>query len=522
MRNNPVIGKYLFLLIVLSTIIRAYIAATIELGNDEVYYRLYALYPDWSHFDHPFMVGAFIQFFSLDLLFDHAFFIRLSSVVFGGVNTWLIYLIGKELKNQWTGFYAALLYTASVYSFIITGIFILPDTPQSFFWLLSIFLMLRIIATEGSAGHNARLFLLLGLSLGLGMLSKYTTVFLWFGFMAYLLLYHRHWLKKPSLYLALLISAVCVLPILIWNIQNHFISFSFHSSRVDMSGYSLRPDTFFTELAGEFVYNNPVNFILIVMALVAAFRGRLDGKKSSVRLLLWLGLPLIVVFLVFSMFRSTLPHWTAPAYSGLIPLAALFIFQQQKKPNKPLFPKPILGALALLIVTLLLGVAQIKYGLIPMNRSEVPTQLGKNDPSLDMYGYHQMAKSFGGLVDRDRREGRMSSSPIVVGDNWFPLANLDYYVAGPLGLKCYGIGDLDRIHKYAWINKIQGGLSLGMDAYYITTSRAYRAPQENLSDYFEATEAADTIRIFRDGIIVKNAFVFRLKNLQRIPADPLQ
>ena len=114
-----------------------------EFGNDEVYYWTYALYPDWSHFDHPPMVGWVIQLFSLNLLFDSEFFIRLASVVLMTADTYIIYRIGKDLKDKRTGLYAALLYTASIYAFVITGIFIMPDTPLMLFWLLAIWMAVR-------------------------------------------------------------------------------------------------------------------------------------------------------------------------------------------------------------------------------------------------------------------------------------------------------------------------------------------------------------------------------------------
>jgi len=52
--------KYVFLLMGISLLLRALVAALTDLGNDEVYYWTYALYPDWSHFDHPPMVGWII------------------------------------------------------------------------------------------------------------------------------------------------------------------------------------------------------------------------------------------------------------------------------------------------------------------------------------------------------------------------------------------------------------------------------------------------------------------------------
>ena len=81
MNGEKQIRNALWILLVTSLLIRAMIAAFLELGNDEVYYRTYALFPDWSHFDHPPMVGWLIQLFTLNLFFDSEFFLRLASLV---------------------------------------------------------------------------------------------------------------------------------------------------------------------------------------------------------------------------------------------------------------------------------------------------------------------------------------------------------------------------------------------------------------------------------------------------------
>ena len=121
------------LLIVISTLVRGFLAANLELGNDEVYYRLYALYPDWSHFDHPLMIGVVMQVFSLNMLLQSELFIRMSSVVFGAINIWMMYRIGCQIKNERTGFIAAGLYVGSIYATVISGIFILNDNSLGLF-----------------------------------------------------------------------------------------------------------------------------------------------------------------------------------------------------------------------------------------------------------------------------------------------------------------------------------------------------------------------------------------------------
>jgi len=259
------IEKQLFLLILFSAIVRGFIAGFIEFGNDEVYYWTYALYPDWSHFDHPPMLGWVIQIFTLNLFFDSEFFIRLGSVVFGSINTLLIFLIAKKIYNERAGFIASLLYTSSIYCFVIAGIFILPDTPQSLFWMLSIYLLTNVVSADNNFSKQKFFLLLAAIALGLGMLSKYTTVFVWIGFGLYVLIYARKWFKTWQLYVSVLISFLLILPILYWNIQNDFISFTFHSERVDVSSSGLHLDYFFRELFGQIVYNNPILFVFLYL-----------------------------------------------------------------------------------------------------------------------------------------------------------------------------------------------------------------------------------------------------------------
>jgi len=512
--------KKLWLLIAVSTLIRGILAAVLELGNDEVYYRLYALYPDWSHFDHPLMVGLVMQVFSFNLFFDSAFFLRLSSVIFGAINLWLIFDIGKSIRNERSGFYAALLYTASVYSFVITGIFILPDTPQNLFCLLALRQMLRTLHYCPHQPESRIRMMNLGILLGLGMLSKYTSVFLWLGVLLYILFYNREWLKSRSLYFSILVSFIITLPILIWNMQNGFVSFGFQGERINILEASLNFNYFITELIGEFFYNNPVNFVLIMIAIIAGLRGKLQMNKAHIRIVLLATLPLIMSFLVFSLFRSTLPHWSAPAYTSLIVLAAVWL-DQKREISKSGIPASIIGALSILTIILVLGTLQIRFALFDIDHSTNYHDLGKYDPSLDLTGFRQTGEKFAKIVQRDQENGLMPKDAVLAGNNWFPLANYDYYAASPIGMKVYGFGSLNRIHKYAWINQINGGFSLGMDAYYLTDSRDYHSPFGVFEDYFEQVEAADTIQIYTGNKIIKRAFVFRLKNLQKTPADYL-
>ena len=526
------IKRMLIWLLAVSAIVRGIMAAWLEFGNDEVYYWTYALYPDWSHFDHPPMVGWMIQLFSLNLLLDNEFFIRLASVVLMTADTYIIYRIGKDIKDAQTGFYAALLYTASVYCFVITGIFIMPDTPLMLFWLLAIWMAiryfagllrfarndadddtLRVIARRNDEAIQKNSYLLFfGLFAGLAMLSKYSGVFLWVGIGLYILVFNRKQLKNPYLYVSLLLSALCCIPILYWNLQYDFISFSFHGDRVGLGKINFA--TFGTEVAGEFLYNNPVNFVLIVIAVIAAFKRKIHLEKPIQRLLLCTTLPLIAAFLLISLTRPTLPHWNAPAYSTLILLAACHLSDKNSiKEGHAIIPKGIVAALCVMLFVVVFGAAEIQTGFIPLDRHTEPEMLGRNDFTLDMYGWRQLESKFSDLRERKIAEGTMHEDDGIVADEWFPLANLDYYVARPLGMKVMGIGYPDKLHKYLWINGERGGFTKGEDFWFLTDSRYYKRPEALYPGGFQSIESIDTITIERGGKPAKNFFVYACKGL---------
>lgn len=512
----------LIFLLAISSVARLLIAAFTELGNDEVYYINYAIYPDLSHFDHPPITGWIIQLFSLNLLFDSELFIRLGAVVLGTFNTWFIYLIGKEIKDDTTGWYAALLYTASFYTFVISGIFMMPDAPQTFFWLLTILIFIKAIKNGPDGEGVNRLILFAGISGGLALLSKYTSVFLFTGAGLYFLLFDRKWLIKWQMYAAVIISFLIFLPVIIWNIHYDFISFNFHTDRVEVVKTVLRPDLFAIELGGQIFYNNPVFFALVIAALLAFFKGRFPDHKPELRLLVTTALPVILLFLGFSLFRRTLPHWTGPAYMTMIPLVALFIREETEygKAGQPITPC-IRVAIIVMITIVITALLQINQGWFLNKGIDKNTgkRLGIKDITLDMYGWKQLRTGFEPIYHTDISSGHMRKDAVIIQQRWFPAANIDYYVARPLGIKLLTLAEIERTHKYAWITQYRGGVYPGMDAYYFSSSYDYSDPNNLYKDYFIRIEAPDTIPVYRNNVLVMQHYVWRMRGLLTIPPD---
>ncbi|MCX6269427.1 MAG: glycosyltransferase family 39 protein [Bacteroidetes bacterium] len=510
MPSNRKIYWALFTLLVLSALIRGFIAGFIELGNDEVYYWTYAKFPALSHFDHPPMVGFMIQLFTLNLTFEDEFFIRLSAIVLGTMSTGLMFLIGRHIKNPLTGLYAALLFTASLYGFILSGTFILPDAPQVFFWLLTMYFLLKSLADRDLMPKSRYLLLLAGFTAGMALLSKYHSVFLLTGVFCYMLFHHRRWFRVKETYLAALIFVLLCMPVVLWNFENKFISFTYHENRISITASGLKPQYFLTEIVGEFFYNNPVNVIIILTAMVALIRRRQFIRADYKRIILWISLPLVLVFLSFSLFRSTLPHWTGPGYLGFIMIAAAYLSEPKHPDSRMrLFPWPVSLSLGFLMIVAVAAIGQIRYGWVPLSKWKL------QDVSHDMTGWKQLGEKFAPLAKVDEEQSLMKKSSPILTFRWFPAANLDYYVGTKINKPVYAIGSLERIHKYHWINQLRGNLNPGTNAYYIALSDDYEDPLSLYGNLFETILPADTLYIMRGNDTVRKAFVYRMISLKK-------
>jgi hypothetical protein len=392
---------------------------------------------------------------------------------------------------------------------VITGIFIQPDTPMVLFWMMSLYFIINIFGDNKTTPHIRRQFLLLGLLIGFAVLSKYHGAYLWGAIGAYIIFYDRKWLKVKELYFAFFITLLCTIPILIWNEQNNFISFTFQGERIDVFKSGLPFKFFFQELFGQMFYNNPVNFIIIIIALFKLKSLLLN--KNNLRILIITGLPLIILFLAFSLFRRTLPHWSGPAYISMILIASVYL-RDKINLSKRIIPLPVKLSVCLMMVIIILGAVQINYGIISVKESgNMQTDLGKNDFTLDMYGWKQAGEKFKEINRKLIESGKISSDASLIGYKWYNAAHIDYYIGTPLNKKTFAAGRLDEIRNFNWINIKRGGIGNVEEAYYISPTRAYKDPNEIFNDMFRIIEPVDTIRIERSGEIAENMFVYIMK-----------
>src|SRR5262249_38627145 len=96
------------------------------------------------------------------------------------------------------------------------------DPPLVMFWMLSLVAGWHAVQANGKIWH----WLLAGLVARLGFLCKYNAAYLivcWALFFALWKPARLH-LRKPGPYLALLMIALCTIPVIIWNSQHGWIT----------------------------------------------------------------------------------------------------------------------------------------------------------------------------------------------------------------------------------------------------------------------------------------------------------
>ena len=504
-------NRNLFWLIYLSSFIRCFIATSIELGNDEVYYLSYAQHLQWNYFDHPPMVALLIRLSTFNLYFHNELFVRLGSIILAAINTALIFNISKKIKDEKAGFIAALLFTASPYCSIIAGVFILPDAPQLFFWILGIHLLIQIISLEELDKKMNHKLLLFGVVAGLCIMSKVHAVFLWIGFALYILLYKREMLSNIYLYISALISIAIVSPIIFWNIENSFITYTFHSNRLVINN-GIHIESFLRELIGSIFYNNIINYFLFITTLVALAKRKLIFHKQQKRILLLLSIPLILILFFISLFRDTLPHWSGPAYTAIIIITAYYVSDYLKINVKigRVYYRLINASAIFLLAIVITGLLVINYLPNTIGDKDDKT-LGSGDFTLDMYGWKDLQYKFKTIYDADINASNTTTT-FIINDKWFPAAHIDNYIAQPMKLNFIAIGDLEDIHNYAWLNTHRKKIKKADDAYFITTSNNFCNPVDKYKTIFEKINEPIILPQKRAGNIVRNVYVYLMKN----------
>ncbi|MCF6219502.1 MAG: glycosyltransferase family 39 protein [Robiginitomaculum sp.] len=282
----------------------------VNLHGDEAQYWAWSRTFEWGYFSKPPMIAWVIG--ATTSVFGNAeWAVRLSSVILHPLIAYVLFrtarfMYGNDMGGR-TGFWAAALYFLMPAVWLSSGI-VSTDVPLLLCWVLGLNAWAHLRETP-----TLKWALLLGLAIGFGMLSKYAMLF----FLPALLLCtifdaktRRALLSVRGLVVAALALGILA-PNIWWNIQNDFATITHTVANASLKGIPFHPLELLEFWGSQTGIFGPLLLVLLVMALVAVLKGKLERK--TVMLALFVLSPLAVISLEALLSRAN-ANWAVTAY----------------------------------------------------------------------------------------------------------------------------------------------------------------------------------------------------------------
>lgn len=312
--------KFVFIFLIVLTLLRLIYVGQIGPAPDEAYYFLWSERLDWSYYSKGPGV-AYAMALGTGLLGDNEFGLRFLSPLLALGTSLLLFFLARRLFNESVAVWTVVL--MNVVPIFQVGALVMTIDPLSiFFWTAG--LCCFWLALEKTPRFSA-FWILGGLVVGLGFLAKYTNALQLLSIFLILFLSPRHRIQllRPGPWLALLVFALCTLPVIIWNRENDWITFThlLETGQLE-SGVSFRPLELLEFFGIHFGVYSPLIFVGMLMALVHAVRR--FRTSFAFAYLLAFALPILLLYTVVSLQTAGEGNWTAPAFLSIGLLTAAY------------------------------------------------------------------------------------------------------------------------------------------------------------------------------------------------------
>ncbi len=282
-------------------------AAATQLLDDEAYYWIYSLFPDWGYYDHPPMIALMIK--AGTMLFPGELGVRFFIVV---TNIATLLVIQKLLEKKNPLLFYGILMSLGVAQ--IGGVIAVPDLPLMFFTAVFFLIYRRFTINMGFVNT-----LLMGITIALMLYSKYHAVLIIF----FTLISNPKLFTRYQTYLTALIALALFAPHLYWQYQHDFPSVQYHLVERNATHYRF---AFTTEyILGQVLLVGP---FMGWFFLWTAFRhkpGTLTERALKFSMIGFYGF-----FLISTLKGRVEANWTVPVIVGLIILSHQFIIEKPK------------------------------------------------------------------------------------------------------------------------------------------------------------------------------------------------
>jgi dolichol-phosphate mannosyltransferase len=401
-----------------AVLLRLVYMRSLNLIPEEAYYWNYAQHLDYGYLDHPPMV-AWTIWLTTSLFGTNEFAVRAGALLFWCIGAYFMFKFAQNLYGKTAAFVTVLLYACLPFYFA-SGFLMMPDAPLTAAWAASLYFIERALLAKKEAA-----WLGLGVSIGFGLLSKYSIVLLCPPLLIFLILdpKSRAWLLRPWPYLAAAVALVIFSPVIYWNAVHDWASFAFQSTRRLDSKFHF---SLHALIASILALITPIGAIAAYTVLRSfkpwqEVKSHLPADPRNLLVGLFTLFPLSV-FTVFSLFHSVKFNWTGPLWLAVLPAIARMVTDKEAR---LVFPKLQIqkGWAQTIAAVLVLSGAALQYMTVGL-------------PGISYRGGSHLRdipvawREFGEQASRLETELRAATGqrPLLVGlDKYFIASELAFY-----------------------------------------------------------------------------------------------
>jgi dolichol-phosphate mannosyltransferase len=403
-------------LVAVSFLLRLLYIGQVELLPEDAYYWNYSRHLDLGYLDHPPMV-AWLIWLGTHVFGGTEFGVRSGAVGCAAVAAIFSYRLTRNLFGDASALVALVLMQILPF-FFLAGLLITPDAPLTAAWSAALYFLERALL----AGQP-RAWLFAGVSIGLGLISKYTIGMLVPVALLFVILdpASRRWLLRWQPYAALLIALLIFSPVIVWNAQHDWASFAFQTARrlAERPRFSLH-----RLLISALVLLTPTGVLTLLAGRFSRRPADSDEPTDLRRRWLFLRLAVLVplsVFVVFSVRHDVKVDWTGALWLAAVPALATSIVEFGKTgvQGSSAWIHSAWGPTAIIMMLLLgTGLHYLALGLPGVGYSD--------RLELVPVGWRDLGRQINALAAELRRQtGR---EPVIVGMDRYELASqLTFY-----------------------------------------------------------------------------------------------
>ncbi len=520
--------RWLFLFLVLLTVLRLAFLAQMELATDEAYYFMWAERLDLSYYSKGPGVALAIKA-GTALFGPTEFGIRFLSPLLALGTCTLLFFFARRLYGEIVAVWTVIAVNM-IPIFAVGGVLMTIDPLSIFFWTAALYAFW--MALERSPVFSI-FWPLTGLLIGLGFLCKYTNAIQLLSIVLLLATTakYRRELAAPGFYAMLFAFSLCTIPVLIWNQQHEWITVAHLRARGGLDrAFALHPSEFLQFLAAHLGVYSPLIFGGLMTALW--WSKSKVGTHLKPRFLVIFAAPILLLYFILSLKQAGEPNWTAPAFVSLGVLAvALWHEAALAREGTGRFVVAAL-ALGLGMSTLILNTDVLRTCGIPWPYS--------SDPGSRLRGWRTTAAAVEGARADFERQTRQRV--FLIANRYQTAAELSFYmrdkrVEGAAHPAVY-IPESQQIEnqfsfwpRYDEFLENQPGATpreeyyteeqgvnpfIGKTALYVTDREEERAPS-SIKNGFEEVELIRIMEIRRRGLPLRTVRVFACYRYRSLP-----